>query len=216
MGRRWRTLVERVRDLPDVNVVVVRDLPNRPTASVGARPLASHRVVVLVERLDRSVLKAVSYARNTDPEDIRAIHAASDPHAAEVLAEQWGEAGTQLGIPLDIEACFDRDVVAAITRSLERSLDPASLTTVVLPRREYPGLVQRLLHDRTSRRIARALADVSGVELVVVPYRLRSAANRPRTERDPDLPSPPHPAVEAAPAPSTPAPQPQAAPVPTR
>jgi len=210
MGRTWRALVDQVRELPGVNVVVVRDLPNRP-AMAGARPLSTHRVVVLVERLDRSVLKAVSYARNTDPEDIRAIHAASDPHAAEVLAEQWGEAGAQLGIPLDIEACFDRDIVGTITRSLERSLDPGALTTVVLPRREYPRLVQRLLHDRTSRKIARALVDVPGVELVVIPYRLRSGSSRPRLERDQDTPSVPPPPEENPPVPAT-----HVTPVPTR
>jgi hypothetical protein len=44
--------------------------------------------------------------------------------------------------------------------------------TVVLPRHDYPGVLQRLLHDRTSRSLTRALRDEPHVDLVAVPYRL--------------------------------------------
>jgi hypothetical protein len=170
-----------VRDLPDVSVVMVRDRPadgGGPSRADLALPSVDHEVVLLVERLDRSVIKALRYALGIDASHVRAVHAAADPHAAEQLAEAWAEAGQWLGVPLDVEACFDRNVVASITASVERSMEPGVPTTVVLPRRDSARVVQRLLHDRTSRRIARALADLPDVELVVVPYRIGGASTR--------------------------------------
>ena len=39
-----------------------------------------------------------------------------------------------------------------------------------MPRRDFPHLRQRMLHDRTSRGIARALGRYEHVDLTVVPY----------------------------------------------
>jgi len=49
---------------------------------------------------------------------------------------------------------------------------------VVLPRRDYPHWTQRLLHDHTSRAIARALADRPHVDIVAIPYRLGTRQHR--------------------------------------
>jgi hypothetical protein len=54
---------------------------------------------------------------------------------------------------------------------------------VVLPRREYPRFLQRLLHDHTSRAITRALAQEPHVDVVVVPYRLGAAGASPAKPR---------------------------------
>jgi amino acid transporter len=188
VGRSWRGLVERIRDLPDVSLAVVRDRPGEGGPDQPDVPLAyaGHQVVILVEQLDRSILKGLRYGRSVDASDIRAVHAAADPHAAELLADAWAENGHLLGVPLDVEACFDRNVVASITASVERALAPGTLTTVVLPRREYPRAVQRLLHDRTSRSIARALAAIPGVEFVVVPYHLGTTEHSRTADGPPD------------------------------
>jgi hypothetical protein len=45
-----------------------------------------------------------------------------------------------------------------------------SEVTVVMPRRDDARLSHRLLHDRTSRKIARALGRYEHVDLAVVPY----------------------------------------------
>jgi hypothetical protein len=47
--------------------------------------------------------------------------------------------------------------------------------TVVMPRRDYATLRQRVLHDRTSRRIARAVGRYEHVDVAVVPYFFRHA-----------------------------------------
>jgi hypothetical protein len=49
--------------------------------------------------------------------------------------------------------------------------------TAVLARRDYPHALQRLLHDRTSRKIARALGRYEHVDLAVVPYYLTQSLN---------------------------------------
>jgi hypothetical protein len=61
-----------------------------------------------------------------------------------------------------------------VARSLERRVTELmtgrSEVTVVLPRRDYATLRQRLLHDRTSRRIARTLGRHEHVDITVVPF----------------------------------------------
>jgi hypothetical protein len=63
-----------------------------------------------------------------------------------------------------------------VTEYVQRVEGPNVEVTVVLPRREYPRTLQRLLHDHTSRAIARALAQEPHVDVVMVPYRLGTSA----------------------------------------
>jgi len=131
--------------------------------------------VILVDRLDRSILKAIRYARSIQALDIRALHAGVDPKKAQELAEQWSEIGHILGVPLDIAECFDRDIGRTVSQYIEAIEASDAEITVVIPRREYPRVVQRFLHDRTSRSISRRLASEPHVDVVIVPYRLRRA-----------------------------------------
>ena len=48
-----------------------------------------------------------------------------------------------------------------------------------MPRRDFPKLRQRLLHDRTSRKIARALGRYPHVDVATVPYFIDGVARRP-------------------------------------
>ncbi len=160
-------------------MVIVRDHGGPGHHEVAGRirvsPRTRHVAIILVDRLDRSVLKAIRYARTIEASDIRALHAAVDPLAATHLAEQWGEVGNVLGVPLDVEECFDRNIARTVTEYVHGVEAPDVEVTVVLPRREYPRILQRLLHDHTSRAITRALAGEPHVDLVVVPYRLGAA-----------------------------------------
>jgi hypothetical protein len=129
-------------------------------------------VLILVDRLDRSVLKAISYARAIDATEIRAFHAAVDVPRAQALLDRWAEAGIEIGIPLEIAECADRNIARTVFEAVSRASGQDSEVTVVLPRRVYPHRAQRLLHDRTSRAIARALAERPHVDVVIVPYRI--------------------------------------------
>jgi hypothetical protein len=59
---------------------------------------------------------------------------------------------------------------------------PRTEVTVVMARRDFHTLRQRLLHDRTSRRIARALEGYPHVDLTVVPFYV-SKSDRPDPRR---------------------------------
>ena len=53
-----------------------------------------------------------------------------------------------------------------------------------MPRRDYPKLRQRLLHDRTSRKIQRALGRYAHVDVADIPYYVQDTV-RARTSRRP-------------------------------
>jgi amino acid transporter len=183
-GRTWTGLVDPLRTMESVSVAVIRDHGGAGHAVTGDRirvsPRSRHVAVILVGRLDRSVLKAIRYARQIDAIDIRAMHAGIDPRQAAQLLEEWGNAGNMLRIPLDVEECFDRNIARTVREYVDRLAAADAEITVILPRREYPRPTQRFLHDRTSRTIARTLLDEPHVDVVAVPYHLR-APERHRT-----------------------------------
>ena len=136
--------------------------------------LRRHTVLVLLDKLDRSAARAVQYARTLRPDELRAIHIASDPTHAEDLMEEWH--GLPLSrFPLEIVACPDRRIArAALEIVAEEVADGRTEVTVLLPRREYQEFWHRFLHDRTSDSIARALSVLPHANVTFVPYQLSS------------------------------------------
>lgn len=205
-GRSWSALVHLMDELPNLRLVVVRDHggPGHtiPGEQIRVSPRALHRVLILAERLDRSVVEAVAYARAIEAIDVRVLHVAVDRTAAAHLLEQWASFGPFLGVPLEAEDCPDRAVDRAVKAYVEHLQAPDTEISVILPRRAYPHLLQRLLHDRTSRQIARALQAEPHVDVVVVPYRLHALGepgasadvrnSRPAIEPAPSLRSAAH------------------------
>jgi hypothetical protein len=79
-----------------------------------------------------------------------------------------------------------------VARSVERYvvdlMGPRTEVTVVVPRRDYARASRRLLHDRTSRSIAKALGRYEHVDIAVVPYFL--GRQNPPDRQAPDDASP--------------------------
>jgi hypothetical protein len=73
-------------------------------------------------------------------------------------------------MPLDLIECWDRNVSRSLEREVLSLADPLTEVTVVMPRRDFPHLRQRVLHDRTSRKIARALGRYPHVDVATVPF----------------------------------------------
>ncbi len=174
--RAWAGLAESLRELPNVGVVIVRAHgdtadPAHPHR-VQLSPRRRHVALILVEDLDRAVLKASRYARGIEAMEVRAVHAASDPDRAKMLIDQWIAFGYLARIPLDVEECNDRNIERSLRRYVSRFQDEATEVTLILPRRHFPKRRHLLLHDRTSRRIAGTFAEEPHVDVVVVPYRL--------------------------------------------
>jgi len=207
-GRAWTNLIEPVRKMAGVSIVVVRDHGGAGHPLSGGRrtvvPRERHVVVILVDRLDRSVLKAIRYARAIDANEVQALHAAVDVGAAGRLLEQWADVGHLLGVPLELVECADRNIARTVSEEVARLSSDTAEISVILPRRDYDRATHRLLHDHTSRAITKALAGEPHVDVVSVPYRL-GGPSKPKEE--PPAPSepvetPPRFAPAHAPAPS--------------
>jgi hypothetical protein len=133
-----------------------------------------------VDRLDRATLRAIRYARTLGANDVFAIHAALDPANAAVLADLW--MSQHLPIPLTLIECWDRNVARALEEDVLRLSKDGTEVTVVMPRRDFPKLRQRMLHDRTSRTIARSLGRYPHIDVAIVPYYF-APTKRGRSER---------------------------------
>jgi amino acid transporter len=190
-GRTGARIASALAPYPSVRMTLVRDHPGAghpvTTDEDGRRqvhltPRDDHRVLVLIDRPDRAALRAVDYALSLGARDVRAVHAAVDPDLQTELIERW--MALRVPIELDLVECWDRDVARSLELQVVGLMGPRTEVTVVLPRRDFATLRQRLLHDRTSRRIARALGRYEHVDLAVIPYffpkRLPGAASPTR------------------------------------
>jgi hypothetical protein len=78
--------------------------------------------------------------------------------------------------------CWDRDIPRALERYVVAMASDLSEVTAVMPRRDYPKLRQRLLHDRTSGKIQRALGRYAHVDVADIPYYVQGRAAAPEPE----------------------------------
>jgi len=167
-------------------------------------PNYSRRVVLLlVDGYDLATIAALKYARGLRPTSLRAVHFSLDGARADQLRRQWVDAGT--GIPLELIDCPDRRLSHAAGRLAHSfAAAPGTHVTVVLPRRCYPPLAGRLLHDHTADRIARVVSRVPDAAATIVPFDVRhkvattgakrarlAAAARPGRLEDYEWPAPP-------------------------
>ena len=126
-------------------------------------------VLVLVESYDLATIAALRYAKSLRPTTLRAVHFSLDSARAGKLRRQWLDAGT--GVPLEIADCPDRRLAHAAARlAASEAARPGTHVTVVLPRRSYPVLAGRMLHDHTADRIARVVSRVPSAAATIIPF----------------------------------------------
>jgi len=155
-----------VRDHPDGVHPLTQDADGH--ATVRFAPRGTHTAVVVVDKLDRATLRAIHYAQTLGANEVFAIHAAIDPPNAAVLADLW--MSEHLPIALTLVECWDRDVARALEQDVLRLSKDGTEVTVVMPRRDFPKLRQRVLHDRTSAKIGKALGRYPHIDVAIVPY----------------------------------------------
>ena len=144
--------------------------------AVGLREAAAtpilrrHTVLLLVNEINRSTARAIQYARTLTPDDLRAVHIATDPLAADELMHDWLSMGLNR-VSLELVDCPDRRLTRTVIDVVAEALhDGETEVTVLVPRRQYLRLWHRLLHDRTSDSIARAVATLPHANVTFVPY----------------------------------------------
>src|SRR6201996_8998583 len=151
-------------------------------------PNYSRRVVLLlVDGYDLATIAAIKYAKSLHPSALRAVHFSLDSAQADKLRQRWLAAG--LTIALELADCPDRRLGhAAAELAAAEAAAPGTHVTVVLPRRSYPPLTRRLLHDPTADRIARRVSRVPGAAATIIPFDVRHkvetihARRRPRPD----------------------------------
>ncbi len=150
-----------------------------------ATPAKRHEILVLVDRLDNAVARALQYARTLRGDEVRAVHFVLDPRAALELEDQWQRLG--LAVALDVRECEDRRIGrAALELAAEEIGDGRTELSVLLPRRVSASGWHRILHDNSAEQIANAVGRLDGVTATVVPYELAGgwlAARRDQVRR---------------------------------
>jgi amino acid transporter len=132
---------------------------------------ARHTVLVLVDRLDLAVLRALRYAGSIRPTRVTAVHLMVDSEVARNLERDWIERGLGDRIPLTVVECADRRLLrAAADLAYQTVVADRAEVTVLLPRRTFKRISQRLLHDRTADRIAEAVGRIPHVAATIVPF----------------------------------------------
>jgi amino acid transporter len=148
------------------------ELERDAQAAAEAPVFHRHTVLLMVDGLDRAAAKGIQYGRSLNPDELRAVHVATDLHAAEQLMEKW----LQLGLsrfPLELVDCPDRRVVRSVIDVVSEALaDGRTEVTVLVTRREYRRSWHKLLHDHTGDAIAKGLARLDHANVTFVPYQL--------------------------------------------
>ncbi len=130
-----------------------------------------HTILVLVDRLDLAVLRALRYAGSLRPTDLRVVHVVLDTAVADELQRQWIARGLCERYPLELVDCPDRRLVRTVSElAFDATVQDRAEVTVLLPRRTFPRISQRLLHDRTADQIAQQVGRIPHVAATIVPF----------------------------------------------
>ncbi|MEW1963025.1 APC family permease [Microbacterium sp. NPDC077644] len=131
--------------------------------------------IVLVNRLQKPVMKALDYAVAADHDKTFAVHIASGGEDAEQLQREWHAHG--IPVPLVIVDSPYRTYAQPVAQFIERYREKhgPSVVTVYLPQYIVGHWWERLLHNRRARRIANQLMLVHGVSITLVPWLLDSS-----------------------------------------
>ncbi|HEY3943504.1 MAG TPA: amino acid permease [Acidimicrobiales bacterium] len=133
--------------------------------------LRNHVVLVLIDSLDLASARAVQLARSLAISgEVRAVHFVIDTAHAERIADQWRQLGLA-SVPLELFECPDRRLARATTELAgDLAADGETEVILVLPRRLYRGVANRLLHSHTADRIVAAVSTLPNVSATIAPF----------------------------------------------
>ena len=132
--------------------------------------------IVLVSRLHKPAMRALSYARASRPNVIEAVSVDTDPDATKRLLAEWDARG--IPVPLKVLSSPYREIIrptVSYVRSIRRA-SPRDIVTVFIPEYVVGRWWEQLLHNQTALRLKGRLLFTPGVMVTSVPYQLRSSA----------------------------------------
>lgn len=160
-------------------------LENLPALTSDRPHWRRHVVHVLVDSLDLATIKALQYAHELRPDEVRALHFVIDEPRARRLVARWDESsGTT--VPLELVDCPDRRLRHTVAALAARTTaDGTTALTLLIPRRTYSSPLGRLLHRGTAEEMARVLEQLPNVAVTILPFHVTTAMQRVREEHAP-------------------------------
>ncbi|MPZ72445.1 MAG: amino acid permease [Nitriliruptorales bacterium] len=152
--------------------------PELPGPYVVQDPV-EHHVVVLVSGVNRSTVRALSYAQGLHATTLRALSVNLQSERSSEILEAWGDWG--IGVPLELLDSPFRSLTDTI-REYVRDFEPDGRRTVltcVLPEFVLPKWIHRPLHNQTALQIKATLLLERGVVVTSVPMPLRTGRSGP-------------------------------------
>ena len=135
----------------------------------------NHTVVVLVGRIHRGVIRALSYAKSLRPNHLAAVFVAADDDDREAILREWRR--FQMDVPLEIVSSPYRELVEPVERFLVE-LDERwanDTISVIIPEFVVEHWYENLLHNQSALALKLALLDRPGTVVISVPYPLGGA-----------------------------------------
>jgi amino acid transporter len=131
-----------------------------------------HTVVVLVGRVNRGVIDALSYAESLRPDRLMAATVVTTDAETDNIMEQW----EQHSIPIQLRVLHDpyRDLTGSVLRFLDE-LDeewPDDVVTVVVPEFVLNHWWEQALHNQSALMLRARLRDRPNTVIVAVPTHL--------------------------------------------
>ncbi len=147
-----------------------------PPADEAVTLPASNRAIVLVSKVHLPTLRALAYARATQPSHIEAVTVSVDEAETARLREEWERA--DIPVPLTVVASPYRDITKPVVSYVSRLRreSPRDVVTVFIPEYVLGHWWEQLLHNQSALRLKTRLLLQPGVIVASVPYQLRSAA----------------------------------------
>lgn len=131
--------------------------------------------VVLVAKLHKPTLRALSYARATRPSTLEALTVEVTAGESEALIEEWER--RQIPVKLTVLESPFREITRPVVdyvRNVRRD-SPRDLVTVYVPEYVVGHWWEHLLHNQSALRLKSRLLFTPGVMVVSVPWQLESS-----------------------------------------
>jgi amino acid transporter len=131
--------------------------------------------VVLVSKIHKATLRAVTYARATRPSSLVALTVDTDPAATAALRAEWERRA--IPVPLQILDSPYREVTRPIIKyikEINRS-SPRDVVSIFIPEYVVGRWWEQILHNQNALRLKGRLLFVRGVMVTSVPYQLASS-----------------------------------------
>ncbi|MDX6285308.1 MAG: hypothetical protein QOG53_793 [Frankiales bacterium] len=163
---------------------VARELEPDEDEAESTLPSRNH-AIVLVSKIHKPTLRALSYARATRPSTLEAVTVGVDRNESQALQQEW----FRRGIPVELKVLESpyREITKPIldyVKSIRRK-SPRDVVTVFIPEYVVGHWWENLLHNQSALRLKGRLLFTPGVMVTSVPYQLQSSEGREDQELQP-------------------------------